>query len=62
MAVSFEQAEKHLAALIEWFAANASGPTRNEATTRLHLINELIFSCLGWDRGDCVAEESHLNT
>src|SRR5690606_14237500 len=31
---------------------------RNEATTRLHLIDRLFFECLGWDEDDCKAEES----
>ncbi len=32
--------------------------TRNEATTRLHLIDRVFFGCLGWDQNDCTAEES----
>ena len=36
-----------------------SGPRdRNEATTRLHLIDRLFFDCLGWDRSECTVEES----
>ena len=31
---------------------------RNEATTRLQLIDELLFDCLGWDKSECVAEDS----
>lgn len=29
---------------------------RNEANTRLTLIDPLLFDCLGWDRDDCVVE------
>ncbi len=32
---------------------------RNEATTRLQVINDLILKCLAWAPGDCIAEESH---
>jgi hypothetical protein len=46
----------HLEQLIEWAGINAAGGTRNEATTRLHLIDELIFRCFGWDRADREAE------
>ena len=31
---------------------------RNEATTRLHLIDSLLFDCLGWEKTDCIVEES----
>ena len=31
---------------------------RNEATTRLQLVDALIFDCLGWDRRECISEES----
>jgi hypothetical protein len=32
---------------------------RNEATTRLQLIDRILFECLGWSPADCVAEEAH---
>lgn len=35
---------------------NAKDSDRNEATTRLHLINRLIFECLGWDETDAKLE------
>jgi len=38
---------------------STSGGDRNEATTRLHLIDSLIFDCLGWAKEDCVSEEQH---
>ncbi len=34
---------------------------RNEATTRLQLIDRLFFDCLGWSKSDCIAEEPHNN-
>lgn len=36
---------------------SSSKKDRNEATTRLHLIDRILFECLGWDRSDCIAEE-----
>ena len=30
---------------------------RNEATTRLHLIDRLFFECLGWDKLECEVEQ-----
>ena len=30
---------------------------RNEATTRLQLIDDLFFGCLGWEKDACQAEE-----
>lgn len=30
---------------------------RNEATTRLHLIDNIFFECLGWERESCTAED-----
>ena len=32
---------------------------RNEATTRLQLVDRIVFECLGWDRHDCIAEERY---
>jgi hypothetical protein len=32
---------------------------RNEATTRLQLIDRILFECLGWSPADCIAEEAH---
>jgi hypothetical protein len=44
-----------MADLALWYGANVS--SRNEATTRLHLIDRLFFECLGWHREHVVAEE-----
>ena len=35
---------------------------RNEATTRLQIIDRIFFECLGWERSDCTAEESYNGT
>ena len=32
---------------------------RNEDTTRLHLIDTLLFDCLGWSKSDCLTELSY---
>lgn len=43
--------------LISWYASNMNEHTRNEVTTRLHLIDRFLFECLGWDREDRKTEE-----
>lgn len=45
-----------LDALIEEQSSWESVAARNEATTRLHLIDCLLFDCLGWPRRDVVSE------
>jgi hypothetical protein len=35
---------------------------RNEATTRLQMVDHLIFRCLGWDVRDCVTEDTYEGT
>ena len=57
MGVDFSEGENNLRNLIDWYASNVSEYTRNEATTRLHLIDRLLFECLGWNREDCTTEE-----
>jgi len=57
MAVDFEDAEKNLRDLIEWFSQRTGESELNEATTRLQLIDRLFFECLGWERDDCKAED-----
>lgn len=48
----FASARHHLERLV---AQESSGP-RNEATTRLHLIDPLLMDCLGWQPEDIVTE------
>ncbi|MFG1824701.1 hypothetical protein ACGFIJ_19635 [Microbispora bryophytorum] len=40
-------------------AASAGSRQRNEATTRLHLIDRIIFDALQWPKEQCTPEESH---
>jgi len=56
MAFSFELAQENLDSLILYSQEEIPESKRNEATTRLHLIDRLLFECLGWDRKDCTAE------
>jgi GTPase SAR1 family protein len=51
----YEQCESNFADLVAWYGAHAG--SRNEATTRLHLIDRLIFDCLGWSRDQVIAED-----
>lgn len=47
-----------LESLRDWYADKDG--SRNEATTRLHLIDRILFDCLGWSREeDTVLEEAH---
>lgn len=57
MAVQFEQAKDNLKNLIQWYSQHVTNLTRNESTTRLHLINRIFFECLGWDIEDCKTED-----
>ncbi len=54
---SYDQGKAALDALILWAEANADGPKRNEATTRLHLIDELLREVLQWPKAAIRAEE-----
>lgn len=58
MAPSFEDARARLDELAGWWS-NVDAGDRNEATTRLHLIDELILGVLGWPKDHVVAEEAH---
>src|SRR5487761_415558 len=57
MSTDFETAQANIQKLADWARQNEKDGRRNEADTRLHLIDQLIFDCLGWDREDCSAEE-----
>src|SRR6266487_684375 len=58
----YERAKTSLQELIDWAQENDAGRTRNEATTRLHLINLLLADCLSWPAEECVAEEAFEGT
>ena len=56
--MDYDQALQNLSTLNSWYVQNVSDLKRNEATTRLHLIDTLLFDCLDWDKKtNCVAEE-----
>ncbi|NIM97294.1 MAG: hypothetical protein GTO24_04185 [candidate division Zixibacteria bacterium] len=56
MSSEYEAGKKAIEGLISWYDIHKA--SRNEATTRLHLIDQLLFECLLWDkRTDCLAEE-----
>ena len=46
----YDDGKASLDALIEWADANDAGLRRNEAETRLHLIDDLLMSALGWPK------------
>lgn len=53
------QIKLNLAALLTWYKSSVTDHNRNEATTRLQLIDRLLFECLAWNKEDCVAEEPY---
>ncbi len=57
MPTDYEGCREKLQELAEWYSTRSG--SRNEATTRLHLVDRLFFECLGWSRDDAVAEEPH---
>ena len=59
MAIDFEQGRSELDKLIKWSDEHDYSGHRNEADTRLQLIDQLLFDCLGWNREDCHAEERY---
>lgn len=62
MPIDFEQGRSEIEKLVKWAASNYVGLQRNEADTRLHIIDKLLFDCLGWMREDCHAEEHYEGT
>lgn len=59
MAFDYETCRSNLEAVLVWYGSEVTDENRNEATTRLHLIDRLLFDCFGWDREDCRVEESY---
>ncbi|WP_164856048.1 ATP-binding protein [Lujinxingia sediminis] len=53
--MSYEEGYENLRKLKSLYESTESH--RNEATTRLHLIDQLFFNCLGWERSETNAEE-----
>lgn len=59
MTTAYERAKSALDDLIDWADDHRREVGRNEATTRLHLINQLLENVLGWPVEETEAEESH---
>ena len=57
MESEYDLCYKNLISLIDWYETNKI--KRNEATTRLHLIDTVLYECLGWNREDIQAEEPY---
>ncbi len=57
MGIDFETASANVDALLAWAREHDEDLTRNEATTRLQLIDRLLIDCLGWSREQVVAED-----
>jgi hypothetical protein len=53
----YEMCRSNLEKLAVSYAEHSGG--RNEATTRLQLIDSLVFDCLNWSRDDVIAEEAY---
>jgi hypothetical protein len=58
----YEAAARNLASLVAWARDHDSEGARNEATTRLHLIDTLLMDCLAWPREEIKAEEPYEGT
>lgn len=58
MSTPYEQGSAALDELMAWAEANSSDVDRNEATTRLHLIDRLLTDVLGWPPEEIEAEPS----
>jgi hypothetical protein len=57
-ATDYENGLARLQSLIVWWQAEGA-QNRNEATTRLHLIDSLVHGVLGWQKALVVAEERY---
>ena len=54
--MEYESAMSNICRLVD--SESSAISNRNEATTRLQLIDRIFLECLGWNRSDCVCEES----
>ncbi|MGA2014515.1 MAG: hypothetical protein ABSH51_28855 [Solirubrobacteraceae bacterium] len=57
-APDFDEGRSRLTCLQDWWLAEGQ-QNRNEATTRLHLVDELIFGVLSWPKAAVTAEDSY---
>lgn len=55
----YDSGYKNLESLLQWYESRKAN--RNEATTRLHLINRLFSECLGWQFEQITCEAYHSN-
>lgn len=55
MAKDYESCRRNLEELATWYQK----ADRNEATTRLQVIDRLFLDCLAWSKDDITAEESY---
>lgn len=55
MATDYESCRRNLEELAIWYRK----ADRNEATTRLQVIDRLFLDCLAWSKDDITAEDSH---
>jgi len=54
---SYTKCQENLVNLAKYYSENIGN--RNEATTRLHLIDTLLFDCLAWEKYNALAEQHH---
>ena len=57
MGSGYEASRHNLEQLVSWYGSRTG--SRNEATTRLQLIDRLLFECLGWSKDEVILEEPH---
>lgn len=57
MPVNYDEGKIALDALIEWAESNYLDEKRNEAATRLHLVDDLVQEVLGWPKAWISPEE-----
>jgi hypothetical protein len=57
MTGDFDFYRRNIDQLFNWYTANPA--QRNEATTRLQIIDRLFFDCLGWGRDDVTCEDNY---
>lgn len=57
MSADYSTCRDMVTGLAEWYDRNSA--QRNEATTRLQLIDRLFFDCLGWNRDDVYLEDPY---
>lgn len=57
MSYDLDMARANLEQLASYYRLHIGN--RNEATTRIHLIDTLLMECLGWAKYDIIAEEPY---